>query len=114
MVIALSFSFQVTFQIGEAGLPEGSIAFDPSGNPLQRHGVEAVNALASRPLVRDQARLAKHANMLGNSRTAQLKIRGQGAGSRGTGPQAVEYGSPSGVGDGSKHVFVSSRAVHNE
>jgi hypothetical protein len=114
LVIALSLSFEVTFQIREAGLPKCAVALDPPRDPLERHRVEAVHALAPRLPVSHQSGLAKHANVLGNSRTAQPKVRRQSTCPRGTGSQAIEDGAPGGIGDGSKDVFVGSRAVHDE
>jgi hypothetical protein len=113
MLIALSFSFQVTFQIAEARLPEPSVSLDPAGHPLERHRVEAIDTLPSRALVNHQPRPAKYAYMLGNCGPTQLEVRRQCTRAGWPGAQAVEDSPPSWVGDGSENVGVGASAVHD-
>jgi hypothetical protein len=65
-----SFFLQVSFQIGQTDLPERPIALDPSEHLLQGYWLELVQSLATSTLFTHQPRMAKHAEMFRNRRSA--------------------------------------------
>src|ERR1700730_15832453 len=99
-----SFSLQVTLQPGQARLPERPVAFDPARDALQRQRVECIHALAPDARVGDQARLPKHAKMLGDGRATLAKVGGERTGIGRSGAQAIEDRAARGVGNGAEYV----------
>jgi hypothetical protein len=71
---------------------------------LQRQRVERIYALASDARVGDQARLPKHAKMLGDGRATLAKVSGERTGIGRSGAQAIEDRAARGVGNGAEHV----------
>jgi hypothetical protein len=103
------FRFDEGFQIGEVRAPEGAILLDPRIDGTQRLGVKLIHAMSAFPVLANQMRTAKQAQVFGNGRAGNRESFGDLAGRLAAAAQQVKHGAACRIGEGLEGRFGCSR-----